>query len=68
MRGHFIAFLYPYIELQKRQLAYLHTCYHHHRLRFIPLKRLPQLQTAFNIHKPKADHRVRGACAFLLVR
>lgn len=59
MRGHSILLLYPYIRPDKRKLAYLHTCYHHHRLRFIPLKRLPELKTAFNTHKPKADHRVR---------
>ena len=39
MRGHFIPLLYPFIGLEKQQLAYLHTCHHHHRFRFIPLKR-----------------------------
>src|ERR1019366_7217097 len=32
--------------------------YHHHRLRFIPLKRLRPHQTAFNTHNPCITHRV----------
>ena len=57
--GHFILPLYSYIGPDKRQLAHLHTAHHHHRLRFIPLKRIRPSINAFNTHNPCLTHRVR---------